>query len=395
MKKPAQLLLYIILSIVVWNIQCTQEMHSKHYGFEPSYSSISLLPTNDTLTIFPDSSTYVEGIKTFNYFKDQEREYLSFYDKQSQSVAIYQLSDQQLVNKIHLKTAFKGRQLFKTTVFCKSLDFILVNNGSNLYFINSEGHIKDSIKYTTKPYLALSSFDNSNPAVIQDDLIYAEARPRASYSKDVKKWKVLYRFDITNKKSEVLYHISDIYKRHVFSYSYFSPSYCYNDNHKFVFSFPADTNIYETDLEKYNNSYFGRSQYQHEIIQPIDYTKGMESAEIKKRELMNYSYGPIYFDSQTRRYLRVAKQKLTKDDYINKRWKKEQSLIIFDEKLKIIGESKIDRNISLSSVFITSSGNIYARTNTADDKAIHFVKLRYSIPEPTTELTKHISKHNK
>jgi hypothetical protein len=145
-----------------------------------------------------------------------------------------------------------------------------------------------------------------------------------------------------------------------------------------VYSFWADTLIYETDLADYNISYYGKSSFQKAVNTPMS-----KEELLIKDNFIKYGakdcYGAIYFDKTTKRYLRVSKSGLTdRTQYNTARNKRKQRLIIFDENFKIIGESFIPEDISLNELFITSAGGIYARTNVKDEYAINFAKLQFN-----------------
>ncbi|GAA0552296.1 hypothetical protein GCM10009415_37800 [Chitinophaga japonensis] len=65
-------------------------------------------------------------------------------------------------------------------------------------------------------------------------------------------------------------------------------------------------------------------------------------------------------------------------DYQAKNWEREQRLIIFDEHCRIIGESSINKEVILKSIFFTANGGIYARVNPRDEYGLHFVRLVYN-----------------
>ncbi|KAA2239733.1 DUF4221 domain-containing protein [Chitinophaga agrisoli] len=370
----------IFICFVLLQSSCLDLSSSKstYRSLTPSYAAVQIVRTDDDIQFRLDSATF-SVLKSFNYFIQDGVSYISFFDKQSRSVNIYDFYNRNLIKRISLKESFHKMSFYKTTVFCKNMDSIWVNNNGYLYFLDSLGQIRYSIECPTDPYMAVSAFDNLNPGVLTENNLYAEARPRMSIAdrKNRKKWRVIYRFDLQNKTAKMLYHLPEGYIKYGYDYGYYYPSYCYNNQGHFVFSFPADTNIYETDFLNFNYAYNGKSQFQTGEIEFPEADRVDTKEDVIRRELSNDAYGAIYFDSHRRRYLRVAERKLSKADFINKRWKKEQSLIIFDENFRIIGESVIDRDIALSSLFFTNDGSMYARYKIEDDKALHFIRLDY------------------
>lgn len=362
--------------ITLFSLGCMQQDVQHRYSF-PEYT-VQMVVEKDTIS-YKFNDNMFNKIKSYNYFVQHNTDYISFYDRQSQSINFYDFLSCKSIKRILLKDCFKGRDLYKTTVFAKNFDSVFINNKNCLYLIDSAGKIKDSVNFQTDPYFALASFSNGTPAIINGGQLYTEARPRLYYTKkrDLQKWRVLYQFDMSSKKANMSYRLPKIYLTNLYAYSYFDNSYCYNDKGRFVYSFPADTNIYETNLAEYNISYNGKSKFQSGEIQPIAPKEFKEGANEIRYFLTNDSYSDIYFDPFTKRYLRVAKRKMSLEEFRSKEWKRQQSLIIFDENFKITGEVPIDININLSSLFITRDGKIYARTNAKDNTAIHLIRLTY------------------
>lgn len=379
-----------LIGLAVLTLQCKHNATVNYQYFQPDYYSWQLVSANDSL-IFPLDSTSYNAIKSFNYFVDKGTEYISFYDDLSNSIMIYQFKSKSLIKKILLKNILPDKKVYKTTVFTKSLDSIFIASYLSLYMLDTTGTIKDSIAYRTKPDIVVSSLDNLNPPILKDNILFTEARPRLDHTnkKDLRKWKVLYQFDLKKKASNIGYQLPKTYQDNIYSYFFFYNSYCYNDKGRFVFSFPADTCIYETDLHKYHNAYYAKSKHQNEAIQPVIDMKELSLGEgATKLFQLSDSYGAIYFDPFNKRYLRVAEQKLKAQDIANKKIKKQQSIIILNEEFKIIGESTIDERISLSFVFLAIDGRIYARTNIKNQNSLDFVRLTYSASSDSIKLSK-------
>jgi hypothetical protein len=175
---------------------------------------------------------------------------------------------------------------------------------------------------------------------------------------------------------ELYYQLPEIYQENLYGYSFLDYSYCHNDRGNFVFSFAADTNIYETNLKDYHVAYYGKSRFQAGPIKPVT-KEDLRRDDSYKLYALRDSYGPIFYDPYKKRYLRQAKQKITEADFLAKNTSKKRTVIIFNEQFKIIGESETDDQFSFSSIFFTESGGIYARVNPGDEHALHFARLVY------------------
>jgi hypothetical protein len=345
---------------------------------EPNYNLVQIRTGGDTISFPLDADTY-NSIKSFNLFVEDSIEYISFYDRRSETINIYNFWTGTLKKKINLKECFKNRKLYNTTVYTKCFDSIYLTNELALYLIDTSYSFIDSIPFLEKPFIVRPSFENSTPPIIRGQTLYAKARPylKETSQKDLRKWRTIYSFNIENHQKELHYPLPETYRNNIFGYYFFNYSYCYNHKNNMVFSFPADSNIYETDLKAYNMEYFGKSKLQTKHIEAVSKQDIATGESLYRSYALRDSYGSIYYDPHNKRYLRVAKSKISYEDYKRKNFKRKQRLIIFDEQFKIIGESPVDSEISLSSLLFTSNGRIYARTNAKDEYALHFVRLIY------------------
>lgn len=373
------------------NNSCGEEptiVSAKYQYSGPQYDQIQLISTSDTIN-FPLNENTFNAIKSFNVFIDHGSEYISFYDRLSESINIYHFKTQRLIKKILLKHWFSHQKLYNTTVYVKSFDSLFINNQFSLNIMDSSGNIKSTYDFQEKPYVARASFDNITPLVIKNSFLFAKARcyMKESSLSEFKKWRVLYSFDLHANKGKLFYSLPETYQKNNYSYSFFDYSYCYNNHKNFVFSFPADSNIYESDLESYHISYFGKSMFQRENIKSVSKENLTKNSEVHKSYLTSFIYGPIYFDAFARRYLRVAKSEISNEDYNKKYRRRKQYIILFDEDFRIIGESQLADDMLLNALFFTQDGNMYVRVKPKDENALHFVKLIYDNNTRNNQLT--------
>jgi hypothetical protein len=154
-------------------------------------------------------------------------------------------------------------------------------------------------------------------------------------------------------------------------------NFCLNNKENFVFSFPADTNIYESNLSDYHVAYYAKSLFQQKPITPLTIAD-LKEDEIKfKQYKIREAYGSIFFDPFKKRYLRLAKQKIDEADYDAKNRDRKQSIIIFDENFRIIAESEVPTNLAFNTLIFSSTGSMYIRVNSSDENALHFARLAY------------------
>jgi hypothetical protein len=185
------------------------------------------------------------------------------------------------------------------------------------------------------------------------------------------------------------YHLPELYQNNLYGFNFLNYNYCYNNHGRFVFSFPADTNIYETDLAGCHVAYYAKSRFHSGNITPVSKEELQGNDAGYKQYKLRDSYGPVYFDPFRKRYLRLAKQKISAADYTNKKLERKESVIVFNENFKIIGELEITDDFAFSTLFFTSNGDMYARVKPGDEYALHFVRLEYKEdPNKPSQLTK-------
>jgi hypothetical protein len=381
------LLLCLIMVLLYSCRSDTETIASKFKYVKEKYTNIQLSP-RDTIRFDLGKDAY-NKIKSFNCFTENNgKDYISFYDRLSESVMIFDFKTRMPVKQIQLKKIIKKERFYKTSVYVHNYDSIFVTNFDKLYLIDSAGRIHRSTTFKSQESMAY--FETPLPVVVKEDNIYMGVRSFVSEKSlsDILDWKVLCEFDLDKDKCRLKYSLPAVYKKGLFGRRFLNYSYCYNDKGNFVFSFPADYYIYETNLTDYHMSYAAKSKWQTAVIEPIG-KEALEKNEGGKEYSLRDSYGPIYFDPYTKRYLRVAKQKLTKDELAAKDAKKKTTIIVFNKDFKVIGEFDYKDDYLLDTIFFTADGCIYARVNKNNEASLQFVRLAWeNEPNESTHLTK-------
>lgn len=343
----------------------------------PRYDNISMEITTDTIHLPLNDTTY-NTISSMNLFIDHQKEYLSIFDDRSGSVNIYQLDSQKLIKKVLPKNYLRENKLYKTSVYCKNFDSIFIsNNMHKLFLLDTSGIVHRAFTFPDRSRSVATIFENYRPLIRKKELIYTGIRPTGllSSKKELMKWKVLYCFNFDKVKTSTHYYLPERYRSSFYSYNYLDYSYCINDKSNIIFSFPADSNLYETDLNNMNLAHFGKSRFQQGDIKPVKDSEEKDDLGYKQFMLSD-GYGPVYYDSYNKRYCRVFRKKLSEADFNSKKHAK-KSIIIFNDALEIVGEWEIPEGISTSTLFFAQDGSMYCRVKNNDEYALHFVRLRY------------------
>jgi len=382
---------FLLLGLFTLLLSCRDDNKAQMKYLTPVDKNINLNTTGDTLVFNLPADSY-NRIRSFNYFIDHENEYISFYDKQSASVNLYEFNSGALIKRIPLKSYLPHRKFEKyTTVYYKNLDSLFVMNGITLYLLNNAMKVTDSFEFQRNPFVAFASFKNGNPPIFLGDKMYTIAKPYLSTQdkKEYIKWRAMYELDLKNNTTELKYRMPQVYQDSLLGYNFFETSYCFNNKGKIVFSFAADSNIYETDLEGYNTAYHGKSAFQKSSLNAATMAELNDEEDVNKYYLLRDSYGGIYFDPYSKRYLRIAEQKITESEYILGKKEKNKTVLFFDEDLRAIGETKLAGDIELSTILFTRNGHMYIRTGFKAENALYFVRLEYGEGLPENKIASH------
>lgn len=374
--KVFQHLVYFVLAICFGCNPSPGDSNVVYHYTKPDYNRMTVVASRDTLH-FGLGETMYNDIKSFNVFRARGVEYISFYDRRSETINIYTLQKQDLYKRISIKKMIGNHSLYKTSVFVKNWDSIFIINRDKLRLYDSSGHKKRTVAFLQEPDFAWAVFDSDKQPLVEGDHMYAMVRPNMRYrsAKALREWQVMYVFDLKDAKAHLKYHLPKTYRNHLYGYYFMDYNFCYNGQGKLVISFPADTVIYETDLSEYNHAYFARSRYQNQVIAPVSGT-ALEKKRDGKEYALRDSYGPLFFDPYKKYYLRLARHKISESQYLQRKQKSE-TVIVFDESLRIIGECDWPIEADFSSMFFSGDGGFYVRTNFRDENALHFVRFEY------------------
>jgi hypothetical protein len=388
----ARICLFVAFFICLISCHESQEdlnIPSTYKYLRPQYSNVGLQLNTDTLHfVLNDNALNDPG--TVNLFVDNGIEYLTIQEEKSLFINVYELYTQKLIKKIFLKESLTNLKPSLTSVYVKNFDSIFVSDRNKaLYLLDSSGKIKYTASFPEQENPELSAFANFRPIIIKDSALFTGICPSyvVNYKNGLNKWRPLYKFSSFKNKAEVLYLFPPRYHTSLFDYHFFNYSYCVNDKDNFVFSFPADSNVYETNLSDLHLSYYGKSQFQKEDILPElaeDLKNGGGTIQYRIRD----AYGPVYFDPYHKRYLRLFMQKMSKDMVMANKHDRKQSILILNDSLRIIGESLIPSDIKFSGFVLTKNGNMYVRVNPKDKRALHFLQIKYKEEEQVAQNVK-------
>lgn len=375
----------IICSLPVY-FGCKERIKNEYYDqiLMPSISYCGIT-IGDTVVIPIDQDLSAVNLRLNSSNKINESTYLSFSDAVRPLVVILDFETRKIESKILFnQNGHNNIGKGEVSAFVKSKDSIFVTCDYRLFITDKQGSINSEINLLSAYYqnpnptiTAIPYFTPGMPPVFKSNKFFMAAFPDLSSAnfEDLKKWPAIYSINLNKNSYQLKHHLSPIYWRKLYGGMFAISYYCFNES--FLFSFPADKYIYKTNLADTVIGFSGKSKFLPDEISAATKMEISNAEKATKFYLSRDSYGPIYHDPYRNRYLRVAERALSNEQIIKKQWQKEKSLIIFDEHLQIIGETTIDKNVNLKTIFFTSEG-IFARLDSKNEDNLYFVHLQYN-----------------
>lgn len=352
---------------------------------EISNDVYSLEPTDDFLEYEIDSDTEIPLFNLYT-FEDNGVEYLTFSNRFSRTILIYDLNAQELVKKVVFAGEGPngiGNWLFG--YFVKDMNHIYVPsaNREEIFITDTTGILRDKIDYsltedgesTVKAYY--TNLDNVQMTFIGDSLFIPQMLNNRLGDRMVEESKT---FVVVNMHTRKVFHFpmnfpqlistSDVRTTIEGALTY---SQVY-DGENFIYSFAMDENLYKVNpqsgcLSKIPAISRYISDLKFKKI-PNDFTQNL------KKTCETADYGNILYDKYRKVYYRFVYPETELEqglNYLNilHTGKKEFSIIIMDENLKIIGETKFPAYTYLSYICFINKNGLYLSTS-------HFMREDYN-----------------
>jgi hypothetical protein len=303
----------------------------------------------DTLTSpFPSAVSYVESENS-----------LYFLNSTTYQLNVYDLTTKDLAKKITFdRSGANGIPKGIAGCYVVQRDSIFLTNGFEIYFFDGSGALLKRYKvFDQKLDYSFQVFFNTKDApIIVGDTLFCVAYPDM-HSLDLNQFKhraSVFALNLKTGKGQCNSFYPDKYQTGLFGNNYTFTSIARFDNsgHKLICAYPADEYLY-TDNGK--QRFWAKSKY-FASIEPAskidDTSEGHTSFFVTSP-----SFGPIYFDRHQKIYFRVAELPRTQEEFVEKKWWKEKTVIIMDTELSVIGEVRINNDaLNLYHCFATPQG---------------------------------------
>ncbi len=304
------------------------------------------------------------------------------YNNKTHSIDILSLSKDTVVNHIYLQQ--EGPNGIKAVsgmkVINKDSIFITSENYNTIYLINNNAQIINKFEFN---YLE----ENTTDFIVRSDnifnaKIYIKNAKMYTYiyslQENIKNEKIAIEYNMKNNKIEKFYaDFPERYKKYYFS-SLETPSFIVNNN-KTIIAYPNNSylDVYDNNTGKLLYRKCVKSKYISEL-EALKKSSDMQS----EADFLNEAayYFALLYDKYNDVYYRICKHKMDLYDnegMLNNRFSGSSSVIIFDNKLNIIGEQKLPRGLLYPYAFVSNKGlNIYAPTNNEYKMAFICFKLK-------------------
>jgi hypothetical protein len=325
-----------IISCIAWSCVSLKE----NTVSEPTYD-FTLVET-DSFNLPLDTVTS-SMFSTLTYVEKGNQLYV--LNNATYQLNVYNLSSNSLAKKINF--AKEGEDGIPTGLlgsFVHSTDSIFLTNGYMIFLANSTGKIIK--KYVPEdpdlPKYSQVFFNTKDAPVVIGDTLYCVVYPYL-HSLDLAKYKRrpgVYALNIRTGKGRTVSFYPAEYLAGFFGNNFtntFVTKAPESSKQKVICSYPVSDFVYEanTDVKHLAKSkFFGPIKPASKIA---DTPKGHTSFFV-----ISPSYGPIYYDPYQEIYIRVGEKPRSQDDFINKKWWKEKTLIILNKNLSIIGEIELE-----------------------------------------------------
>lgn len=374
MKKVFQAAMVLTLFYSIHSCSSTGPEPQPVYQ-APTYGTMALHPTTDTINL-PLAQGATTGLGSISYFSLNNNSYVATFDKSTFTLTFYTFPSGNIIKAIPLKKWLTGIKLEKPSVCVRNFDSIVICTRTHIVLLDTNSRIKNKIEIPKGQSLA---FANETPCVIKGQVLYTNNIKAVAENSlpALKRYKLIEGFDLAQNDQKSYYNLPKVYTSDYYGYSFLRYGYCVNEKGNFVFSFPADTSLYETNLEGFHKSYNARSKFQTEDIKPVS-KKDIEDGQSYYEYSIRYSYGPVFYDPAKKWYLRMAKQKLSDSAVYAKNRTRSRSMMILDQNFRIISEEPAPDHIDLYSLFFTKDGQLFARVDNNRKPFVSLVRVEYA-----------------
>lgn len=310
----------------------------------------------------------------------EQKIYYCFLNKLDNSIYVYDYNNTNFAFKI--KLAKEGANGVKEidSFYIQSLDSIFVHSyyGQKIHIVNKEAERLESYSLISDNFPAsVMPTSTINPITLHSNKILMNgvgiSRPYDVQKSAESLENPIMVVDLDNKQISGAFHFPSLYSEGAYGTMFHDFYVSYQaQKSRFIYSFPIDDYIYETDLAGYEKKHLAKSDFKTQPTKPMftdSATPIPKYEEKQKYYLTTLAYKGIFTDSQRGFLFRVAELPITDTDYnlqdpIKSKTKK-ISIIILNDDFNKIGEVKMpDYKYNGGMIYVAPEGLSIAQNNT-------------------------------
>lgn len=376
--------LLLIEAIIVIGICLSNCKSSTQNSVEKTYPDIEIISKGEDLDSvkleekgklsFTLDSLSAPSSPSVSFFSTRKEEYLSLLNTVNSSIDVYDIKTRKLSKRVNLfKEGPNGigntAQISHSLI---SLDSVLVLNPSTSSFFIVDGSGKVI-------YKASNVLDYQDDRSVEEHPRGSTAEPLVYFNNKIYSSGVLLGLTLDNHqkmKCMIIHDTKSKETKNVFprptSYNKGNwggncmMDFCYytfnKRSNKFVYSFPVDDVVYETDHNSPTKAYYAKSVNFDEVL-PM-YDDKLQKPDHKKSIIYDYTtshYYKIVHDPYRKVYYRFTLLGNTNDEIDNPEigYNQQESVIIMNENFRKIGENIIPRGNYVYHNFFVNKDGLY------------------------------------
>lgn len=310
------------------------------------------------------------------YYTDEKtgKSYVCLLNALVNSIYIYDYSTRSVAYKVKLDNegpnGIGGRI---EGFYIKSFDSIFVNSRYTVSIVDTGRRKSRSfnlIKKQSNSFTSLPLISNAEEAgIVNGDLFFACAPDKDAFEKSsFLDNQCLVKLNLTTGEYEYKYRPSDLFQKGVYGPNYAASYNCINRSDKLVLlSFQNDPLLFIHSLDAGDSArtVYAGSELFDEVAPMPKTTRDYEG--YTRFYIKSPSYGPVMYDPYRNMYYRFALTPLSDEDYAQRRWWKNKSIILLDSNFTKIGETAISDSCSFLNYFITKDGLFISKSGQSED----------------------------
>ena len=346
MNKP----LFLVICLAGINVffSCNKEKEGKN---APGYRYDYVLAADKIEKIKADEHTSLRTISCPQIVSTPTNDYFVFFNKETYQIYTYDLNSAKLIKKISLyKDGPNGIGDCTGGIFVRSPDSIFVADGYRIFLLDSMANRNTIYAFDRLTPSSMPLFNESTIPFISNNKMYLDGAPDLDPFKpnSFSYWPTLIELDLQTSEKKYLCPLPTQYSKEIYGPNFAESGFCFNPKTGVLsVTFPISSNIYRYNLNGDGDAM--DSIHRYSIHEPNLFIKGPEKVETSflgrtKFALLSNSYDLIFYDSFRDKHIRLLLKKISEEEFENKEWKKQVSVMILDKDLNVIGEQDLPKN---------------------------------------------------